>query len=258
MRADHRALLILAPIEFDAKELDIVRVHEASAEDDRTRLASWQELYAMMVAWRSGTASGSVAVWLVNEFLHFLREQGLEERPISRQDVEALNGLNAAVEALAGVTRQAEALISRSWAKRLGPKNPTYTDEVFRYPIMRRGDESGEAWADAELQWTLHPASGGEETSIWAGLQSGAAGPLGYEGNDAWIRSLEGKGFRSTAHRKTQWLGRSLPLVELAALLSTGDQAKRLTEFVVDAFEAVTAITPSQINPRGAGRVDRQ
>jgi hypothetical protein len=246
-RAGRRVLLILAPVDFDAKRLDIVRVHEAAPDDDRTRLASWQELYAMAVAWRSLRTTGTVDVWLVGEFLRFLKEEGLEERPISQDDVVALDRMLEAMDTLAGVMRRAEVMVSQRWAKRLGPMNPTYTPtEEFRYPVVRRGEEPAVAWGDADLQWACGLAESSEDaaSSLWAGLQSNVSGPLGQELNEAWICALEADGFKLGAHRKARWLGRSLPLAELAALQSSDDQARRLADFIVDSFQVATATTP--------------
>lgn len=247
-RARRRILVLLAPVEFDANALDVVRVHEASDNDERTRLASWQELYAIANAWQGNAPTTSTATWLVDEFLRFLKEEGLDERPITMEDVVALNGANEAMDALAGVLRRAEAVVSQRWGPRQAPPNPRFwPDEYCRYRAARRGERVARRWGDANLQWACESAaSADEETSVWAGLWSSVSGPLGRETNAAWISGLEARGFEYYPDRKDRWLGRSRPLRDLVPHGSSEQQAVDLATFVLESFEAATTPGPSR------------
>lgn len=245
MRAGRKVLLSLTPVAFNPKNVDVVRIND-DVDDDRTYLASWQEIFAIATRWRDAASAETIEAWLIDEFLRFLKEEGLDERPISRADVVVFDHFADAANAVGSVIRQAEE-ISRGWAKRLSPAKPIYSvDEYFGYPVASRGSKQSEAWGDANLQWACESVrSSGGRTAFWAGMRSSVARPLGDERNELWLRSLEAKAFMFYSERRSCWIGRSLELAEVADLGSTGVQVERLADFVLDAFRTLTQTEPT-------------
>jgi hypothetical protein len=228
---------VLAPASFSAASYELVAIDEDD-RGGRTRWVTWQQVYVALDDWRPSDAVGE---WLLNEFKHYMKEEGLDERRISAQDLDTLGTWNRWVEAegvLSRVLHRADELIASRWATRLGPAHPGYgLDEYLRYPCTRAGHADHRSWEDSELRWACEPATDpAEGTSFWAGLWCGPAGPLAKSSNDRWMRSLSDDGFVAWRDRKWHWFGRTLPLQDLIALPTAQAQAHALADFILAAF----------------------
>jgi hypothetical protein len=245
--ARRRELLVLAPASFNAAAYDLVKV---GTEDGRGTVlwTSWQDTYATLSNWETDDPVGR---WLIDEFLLYMEEEGLAERAITTNDVEALRRLVEIAEADAAierVQRRAGDLIATAWGS--PTKRPRYElDSWVIHACAPAGEAAPPAWSESDFRWGWEsPGEPGEAPTFWAGASCGPEGPLNDSTHEPWISGMEAEGFLPWHDRHEHWLGRTLNLERLAAMSTAAEQADALSEFVLETFRSLHR-TPPAIGP---------
>jgi hypothetical protein len=243
-KARETRLIVIAPSSFRAPD-SLARVRSAAMHDGKTPLETWQDVF---VAIERIAVADPAGAYLRDEFVRYMKEEGLAERAISTRDLDVLRQTYALVEAndaVAAVQERADERIRERWGPRLNRSFAYDYDAYNRHTCAPAGAQPPSAWADAELRWICESPDEDAAPSFYAGVWHGPTGPLSDPANQGWIASLQAEGFRVEHERKEHWLGRDLPLAAIVnASNRPEEQGECLADFVLETFRSLHARLP--------------
>lgn len=244
--ADHRLVVVLAP----RQSLDeLVDVPESMP------VVSWQAVAEVVRRWAKHRDLGSVERFLLNDYLAFLREEGLmDEELLTAEHAFALRAAPAAVSTTAKLMELADDYIAKHWGPRgqnKGGKNPAYGPEYWAHYELapRDGEPPPATWRSSTFEWGLFGDQDREEPRnafvFFAGATFFAArdDPSKVAENAEWL----------TARRQDRyeyfnsWFWRLFRFrypEELLAATTLDEQVERLGSWVVESFQLLADYPP--------------
>jgi hypothetical protein len=231
--------------EFPRAECSLVVLAPAAAElaTEGAVRVSWEGVYRVMTE-SVDLADGAVPGWLLREFTTYLEEEGLKDVPLTQATVDALRVIAELESALTRIAEQAFAELSRGWPPLRKPSRaPHGLDlQTFRHALPSDALPDVAGARDARLEWGLDPTDRyPDELVFWAGLWSGAGGPLSRPENDEWITCHEARDLAVESAGKEDWLMRTLEPIDLLVHRDVATQGQALSSFVAETFEAIIA-----------------
>ena len=211
-------------------------------------IATWQVLASTALAYQSTRTSDPRQCWLAEQLTDYLKELRLmDPERLTVEHVLALTYGDQAEDALAMLMRIADQHVHRRWAGErtehgtIHNKNPGRTS-YQNYATPQTGDRwiPDGCW----LEWRCAPTgyTGVEPTMFQAGM---SCPPRGYQTLrprfDEWLDRRLGSGFSEWIDPPAR-LMRVAPLGLVLALGSLDAQAERLADWVIEAFERITAV----------------
>ena len=216
----------------------------------------WQRVGRYLRRWRQNAGIDPTSRWLVQEFIAYLKEEGLaDEEALTPSHVFTFAARPAADRAIARVIELANQYVEENWGPRhgfakTGGSTPLYGPKWYcNHDVVREGDGDRPAtWRDTHFEWTFREDSSRAEARDGLAFFAGATfvskeSPLYAAANREWIAALASQGFERV--QDYYWrLWRVLYPEQLMIDQSLEAQGLRLGKWVVDCFEALAAKPP--------------
>jgi hypothetical protein len=242
--AKTRHVLLLAPREFDPSE-----------RPPAVAYRTWQSLALWMAEYvrDHGERLGEVNVWLIKEFLSFLKEEGLMDADrITAEHAFIADAVPATYAAFAALWEVAEGVIFNEWhAPRTGGMKQIMNMYRSFDILPSSGAELPATWRGNFLEWGMRPddflkTEARNALLFYAGLtvtSTPRKDPFFNPDNSGWLADRERDKFRQVV----QWYPRIWRLryvEELLVFPTLQEQGRELGRWVVAAFKAISATPP--------------
>lgn len=220
------------------------------------KTCSWQQVDRRVRSWLEALpaeANDERWRWLVDEFVTYLKEEGVAEQALRDEHVKALRHRLSSDQVLSSIMRRAEEVIVREWGDPRQPDKPRYRPGYWRqFDTAPRHAEPAPTWS-GWFEWGFKPAEELTERPdelVWgAGVTfASAANPAGVRENEAWLAHHESDCFRYLKYDRYLRLYRHRRPDELLDCGTAEEQGTALGEWVVRAFADLAGDPP----PEGA------
>lgn len=222
-------------------------------EDQKT--CSWQHVDRCVRDWLEALPSEANEErwrWLVNEFVNYLKEEGVAEQALRDEHVQALRNRLSSDQVLSSIMRRAEEVIVREWGDLGQPGKPRYGPGYWRhFGTAPRHKEPAPTWSGCWFEWSFKPAEELAEHAdelVWgAGVTfASAVNLVGVRGNEAWLARHESDDFRYLEYDRYLRLYRHRRPDELLDCETAEEQGTALGRWVVGAFTDLAADPPPE------------
>lgn len=244
--ADHRRVIVLAPRETAG---------ELSSVPDTMPVVEWQAVAEVVRRWAKRPDVGEVERFLLNDYLAYLREEGLmDEELLTAEHAFALRAARAAMNTVAKVMELTDVYIAQHWGPRgtkKGGRNPAYGPDYWaHYSLSPEGSgPAPETWRSTTMEWGLFgDAARAEPRNAWtfvAGATFYAArdDPAKMPENAEWLAARRQDGFEHASMYYWRLFRFRYP-EELLAATSLDGQVELLGSWVVESFRKLAATPP--------------
>lgn len=216
------------------------------------RQVEWQAVGRFMSQWCRSEDASPQARWLADEFVSYLREEGLMDSVrLSAQHAFELEARPAAERTVARLMEIVQTHIVKEWGipdKTAGGAYANFGQGWWASFAAPKGSEPAGTWRHAWFEWTLRDdtflAEPRDSLAVFAGATFGAVqgSALTESTNASWFSERAQDGFeRAQAYFWRLWRVRYPD--QLLSAETLDDQGRLLAEWVLDAFRAL-AISP--------------
>jgi hypothetical protein len=221
--------------------------------------ADWHGV-ARTVQAADGRARSPEQRWLLSQYVHYLKEEGLsEDEPLSALSALSLMEYNNAWDAAAAVCQYADAYVQATWGARADKKTwrgsdkpPAFGPEYWAtYDAHRRDENVDPNWRGAWFEWGLRNTSEMQGVEQARGAYVFVAGatltkedPTGADGNERWFARRVADGFEHLATGGYWRLNRLRYPDELLSQTSLEAQGQELGRWIVGSFGALADHPP--------------
>lgn len=231
-RAQHRELVLLAPSRLKADE----------PLPPTARHVTWE---SVADACREARAdlSEPVKIWLLDQFVAYLEEEGLSQSNLNKHHVSLLRDAMDTWRVLDALITLTVERVDARWGKRVSPKRLTATIDVeFRHETHPVGSRRIRTWRDARFYWGCAADERVDDPNVYAFFASawlGKARPELKEDNRRWLAALGRKGYEYVPDGRDAWLNQWLSPAELVGKGSLPEQAEFLATWILRSFRGL-------------------